>query len=77
MDQQSRRLAVLTTLCLCCTPADNVRRGQVWSNAAPCADARAPAPSPSAVVFPVRVDAGKRNLVDAAGKPFFVNGDTP
>lgn len=35
-----------------------------------------PPPPPSGVAFPLRVEAGKRYLVDAAGKPFFVNGDT-
>jgi hypothetical protein len=32
---------------------------------------------PPAAVFPLHVEAGKRYLVDAAGKPFFVNGDSP
>jgi hypothetical protein len=34
-------------------------------------------PPPPAAVFPLHVEAGKRYLVDAAGKPFFVNGDSP
>ncbi len=36
----------------------------------------APPPSSSGVTFPLRVASGKRYLVDAAGKPFFVNADT-
>jgi hypothetical protein len=29
------------------------------------------------VAFPLRVEAGKRFIVDAAGRPFFIHGDTP
>lgn len=38
----------------------------------------APSPSPSgAVVFPLRVESGKRYLVDSAGTPFLMQGDSP
>lgn len=35
-----------------------------------------PSPPSSGVTFPLHVETGKRYLVDAAGKPFFMNGDT-
>jgi Protein of unknown function (DUF4038)/Putative collagen-binding domain of a collagenase len=48
----------------------------------PAASAPASFPPPTllpvpAPVYPLHVEAGKRYLVDAAGKPFFVNGDSP
>jgi len=33
--------------------------------------------TPDTAVFPLRVEAGKRYLVDAQGRPFLVHGDTP
>jgi hypothetical protein len=38
--------------------------------------APSPAPVPAGVTFPLRVESGKRHLVDAAGRPFFLHGDT-
>lgn len=35
------------------------------------------ATSPSASAFPLHVEPGKRYLVDAAGRPFFMQGDAP
>jgi len=34
-------------------------------------------PLPEAPRFPLRVEAGRRQLLDASGRPFFVNGDSP
>ena len=45
--------------------------------AASAPEHRAALPASPAVVFPLHVEAGKRYLVDAAGSPFFVNGDSP
>jgi len=33
--------------------------------------------APTTAIFPLRVEAGKRYLVDAQGRPFLVHGDTP
>ena len=35
------------------------------------------AAEPARAVFPLKVGAGGRALVDARGRPFFVQGDTP
>jgi hypothetical protein len=35
------------------------------------------ASTPSTVTFPLHVESGKRYLIDAAGKPFLLHGDTP
>ena len=45
----------------------------------PSAPAPAPAPAPPSgpVAFPLRVESGKRYLVDANGQAFLINGDTP
>jgi hypothetical protein len=51
--------------------------------AAACADGDTPPPAQAAAtpapraVFPLHVEPGKRYLVDAAGQPFFMNGDSP
>jgi Protein of unknown function (DUF4038)/Putative collagen-binding domain of a collagenase len=50
-------------------PAADAASGSQWRH-----------PSKSAIrpaVFPVHVESGKHYLVDAAGNPFFINGDSP
>jgi hypothetical protein len=45
--------------------------------AAICGVRPSPGASESAPAFPLKVSGGRRHLEDAAGKPFFVLGDTP
>ena len=73
MKMRALRLARLTLLGLFVGIVDGCSGGQSHS----AAETSAPlAPAPAAV-FPLHVEAGKRYLVDAVGKPFFVNGDSP
>ncbi len=44
---------------------------------APPAPAPGPTPPTGSVSFPLRIEPGKRYLLDSAGRPFFIHGDTP
>ena len=74
------RSSAVLRLLLCAAPL-LAACGNSSSPAAGAAVSPSPSPSPSpppasGVTFPLRVEAGKRYLVDASGKPFFINGDT-
>ncbi len=60
-------LAAVALLGACLAPVDTVQ-------AAPAATA-GPQPGPASGVFPLRTEAGKRYLVDASGRPFFIKAD--
>jgi hypothetical protein len=60
-------LAVATTILLCACRPNGV------FDAGPAAGTQAQTPP---VAFPLRVEAGKRYLVDAAGEPFQIRGDS-
>jgi hypothetical protein len=49
--------------------------GGAYAVAPPAASTAAPAGPADAPVYPLRVETGKRYLVDAAGRPFLIHGD--
>jgi len=64
--EATENLAVTTTYNLTCTGPGGSASQSATVTVSPV----------TAGVFPLRVEAGKRHLVDAQGLPFFLNGDT-
>ena len=65
--QSTGALAATTTYSLSCSGAGGTASASATVTVGTVADA----------VFPLHIESGKRYLIDAAGRPFFVHGDTP